>query len=252
LRKQNPPHKAPTSQTQPTVKNASADLQRSIRCNQMTIEEGFRERYRLADTPWDIGQPDFNLIEVVTKHPIPSCKALDIGCGTGDNSIWLAQNGFQVIGTDTSNIALKKAKEKASKTNIDCDFILVNFLKSKIEGAPFGFVFDRGCFHALSSQNDRRRFAQNVADHLEEAGLWLTLVGNADGHRQGFGPPQRTAGDIVSAVEPYFEVLSLTFGHFGSNRQNPPRAWICLIQKRHLSRLFLNLVGLGSGQANYP
>ena len=94
------------------------------------MEESFRERYRSGDTPWDIGQPDFNLVEVVTKHPIPSCKALDIGCGTGDNSIWLAQNGFQVIGTDTSNIALEKAKEKASKANVQCDFILVDFLKN--------------------------------------------------------------------------------------------------------------------------
>jgi len=33
---------------------------------------------------------------------------------------------------------------------------------------------------------------------LEEAGLWLTIVGNADEHRQGSGPPQRTAGDILS------------------------------------------------------
>jgi len=168
----------------------------------------------------------------VTKRPIPGCKALDIGCGTGDNSIWLAQNGFQVIGTDTSDIALEKAKEKASKANVECNFILVDFLKNEIEGAPFGFAFDRGCFHAFGSENDRRRFAQNVAAHLEEAGLWLTLVGNADEHRQGPGPPQRTAGDIVSAVEPYFEILSLTSGHFGSNRPNPPRAWICLMKKR--------------------
>jgi hypothetical protein len=36
----------------------------------MTVEERYRERYRSGDTPWDIGQPDFNLIEVVTKNPI--------------------------------------------------------------------------------------------------------------------------------------------------------------------------------------
>jgi methyl halide transferase len=200
----------------------------------MTIEESFRERYKSGNTPWDVGQPDFNLIEVVTQRPIPSCKALEIGCGTGDNSIWLAQNRFQVIGTDTSDIALEKAKEKASKTNVQCDFMLVDFLRGKVEGAPFGFVFDRGCFHAFSSENDRRTFAQNVAVHLEEAGLWLTLVGNADEHRQAPGPPQRTARDIVLAVEPYFEILSLSSGHFGSNRSNPPRAWKCLMLKRHV------------------
>jgi methyl halide transferase len=201
----------------------------------MTIEERYRERYKSGDTPWDVGQPDFNLIEVVTQKPIHSCKVLDIGCGTGDNSIWLAQNGFQVIGTDASDIALEKAKEKALKSNVECDFMLVDFLKNEIEGGPFGFVFDRGCFHSFSSENDRRRFARNVASHLEEAGLWLTIVGSADEHRRGSGPPQRTAGDIVSAVEPDFMVLSLTASHFGSNRPNPPRAWRCLMQKRHVT-----------------
>ncbi len=196
------------------------------------MEGSFRERYRSGNTPWDIGQPDFNLIEVVTKRPIPSCKALDIGCGTGDNSIWLGRNGFQVTGTDTSDIALEQAKEKASTANVECNFVLADILKNKVEDAPFGFVFDRGCFHAFGSEKDRRRFAQNVAAHLGEAGLWLTLVGNADEHRKGPGPPQRTAGDIVSAVELYFEILSLTSGHFGSNRPNPPRAWTCLMKKR--------------------
>jgi hypothetical protein len=60
----------------------------------MTSEDHFRERYKSGDTRWDIGQADFNLIEVVTATPIQSCKASDVGCGTGDNSIWLAQKGF--------------------------------------------------------------------------------------------------------------------------------------------------------------
>jgi len=200
----------------------------------MTVEERYRERYKSGDSPWDVGQPDFNLIEVVTKKPILSCKVLDIGCGTGDNSIWLARNCFQVVGIDTSELALERAKERASKANVECNFRPVDFLKDKIEAAPFGFVFDRGCFHSFSSESDRRSFAQHVATHLEEGGLWLTIVGNADEHRQGPGPPQRTAADIVLAVEPYFEVLSLTSSHFGSNRRNPPRAWRCLMQKRHL------------------
>ena len=201
----------------------------------MTVEKRYRERYKSGDTPWDIGQPDFNLIEVVTQRPILSCKVLDIGCGTGDNSIWLAQNRFRIVGTDTSEIALEKAKEKASKAHIECDFVHIDFLKNKIEGAPFGFVFDRGCFHSFDSENDRRRFAQNVANHLEEAGLWLTIVGNADEHRKGPSPPKRTARDIILAVEPYFEVLSLTSSHFGSNRPNAPRAWRCLMRKRHVT-----------------
>ena len=151
----------------------------------------YRERYKAGQTPLDVGRPDFNLIEVVTRHPVPPGKAMDIGCGTGDNALWLARNGFQVTGTDTAEIA-----------------------------------------HSFPSDNDRSRFARNVAAHLEEAGLWLTLVGSPDERRDGPGPPQRTAGDIVLAVEPFFEILALTSSHFESNRPNPPRAWRCLMQKR--------------------
>ena len=36
----------------------------------MTVEDRYPERYKSGDTPWDVGQPDFNLIEVVTKKPV--------------------------------------------------------------------------------------------------------------------------------------------------------------------------------------
>jgi hypothetical protein len=52
----------------------------------MTTEDRFKEMYKSGFTPWDIGKADFNLVEVVTQKPILSCKAIDIGCGTGDNS----------------------------------------------------------------------------------------------------------------------------------------------------------------------
>ncbi len=198
----------------------------------MTVEKGFKERYETRDTPWDIGKPDFNLIQTVTATPIKPCRALDIGCGTGDNAIWLSQQNFHVLGIDTSEIAIEKAKEKASKMNVKCTFIVTDILTSHVEGAPFGFAFDRGCFHSLNSDKERTTFAENVNSHLERDGLWLSLIGNADEQRHGPGPPQRTARDIVNSVEPCFEILSLVSSHFGSNRPNPPRAWVCLMRKR--------------------
>jgi 2-polyprenyl-3-methyl-5-hydroxy-6-metoxy-1,4-benzoquinol methylase len=127
----------------------------------VTVEGRYRERYESGDIPWEAGRPDFNLIDVVTRRPVPGCKALDIGCGAGDSSIWLARNHFQVTATDSSPVALQKAKEKASKAGVECDFGLADFFKSKIEAAPFGFIFDRGCFHSFDPEEDRSRFAGN-------------------------------------------------------------------------------------------
>ena len=176
----------------------------------MKNEKMFQERYKSGDTPWDFGYPDFNLVDVATQRPISACRALDIGCGTGDNAIWLAQNGFQVVGADVSDIALEKAREKAAKEKVSCTFVLADFLKRKIDGVPFGFVFDRGCFHTFDSMPDKKKFAQGVAAHLEHAGLWLTITGNADETGREQGPPQLTAGELVRAVERHFEILSLS------------------------------------------
>jgi len=198
----------------------------------MGVEDRFGERYREDSTPWDIGKADFNLVQTVTALPIDPCKVLDIGCGTGDNAIWLSQQHFDVVGIDTSEIALGKAREKSAEVKVSCTFEIANILKSLVSGAPFGFAFDRGCFHTLSSDAERRMFAEQVSRHLQRGGLWLSLAGNADEQRLTPGPPQRTARDIVTAVEPCFEILSLVSGHFGSNREHPPRAWVCLMRKR--------------------
>jgi len=97
---------------------------------------------------------------MVTKFPILVSKALDIGCGTGDNAIWLSKQGFMVIGCDLSEIAIEKAKEKASQANVKCTFHALDFLSNDIQGAPFDFVNDRGCFHLFHSDGDRTKYAE--------------------------------------------------------------------------------------------
>jgi SAM-dependent methyltransferase len=201
----------------------------------MAAKRRFQKMYERGYTPWDVGKPDFNLIQTITKTSIKPCKALDIGCGTGDNSLWLCRQGFRVLGIDESEIAIDKARAKALKSDVKCTFIVTDFLTGRIEGAPYGFAFDRGCFHALRSGKERKAFAEKIHAHVKKDGLWLSLIGSADEERHLPGPPQRTAGDIVEAVEPYFKILSLVASSFGSNRPNPPRAWVCLMQKRDLA-----------------
>jgi 2-polyprenyl-3-methyl-5-hydroxy-6-metoxy-1,4-benzoquinol methylase len=86
----------------------------------MSIEDHFRQAYEQGSTPWDIGKPDFNLMQTVTTTPIALCKALEIGCGTGDNAIWLSEQNFTVVGVDASEVAIEKARDKAAKANVRC------------------------------------------------------------------------------------------------------------------------------------
>ncbi len=195
-------------------------------------QEQFQKRYKEKTTPWDIGRADFNLIDIVSNRPIEKGKALDVGCGFGHNSLWLAQHGFLVTGVDVSEVALKQAEKNASEIGANCTFLSLDFLQEDVPGLPFNFIFDRGCFHSYDSDDERKRFAERVGYHLDKAGLWLSLIGSTDEPSRGPGPPRRSARDIVAAVEPSFEILSLTASHFDSNSQHPPRAWTCLMKKR--------------------
>ena len=198
----------------------------------MRREIDWNERYITGDLPWDTGKHDFNLSEIVTKRHIQPCKALEVGCGTGSNVIWLSLQGFSVTAVDITEIAIQLAIKKASEAGVKCKFYVRDFMKQKIVGAPFGFVFDRGCFHSFDSSIERSEYAKITHSYLKKDGLWLTLVGSADEPYRDPGPPQRSARDITKAVEPYFQVLSLYASHLDSNMQKPPKAWVCLMQKR--------------------
>jgi SAM-dependent methyltransferase len=199
----------------------------------MRDAEHFKQMYRAGEAPWDLGKPDANLIHAVTTTLIRPCRTLEIGCGTGDNAIWLAQQGFDVVAVDVSSIAIEQATAKAAKIGTKCDFLVLDIFRKNIEGGPFGFVFDRGFLHTIESDQVRKSFAETVSEYLDAGGLWLSLLGNADEVRRGSqGPPQRSARDIVNAVEPHFEILSLISVHFESRHVDPARAWVCMMRKR--------------------
>jgi len=183
--------------------------------------------------------PDSNLLEMVTGQPLATfpitpCKAMDVGCGTGDNAIWLAQQGFEVTACDVSPTAVEEARRRAKAAGAACSFRVLDFLEENVPDAPFGFVFDRGCLHSFDTKALREEFSRRVHSYLEDGGLWLNLTGSADAPPRDIGPPRLSAEELVTTVEPHFEIISLAAGHFRSNQPEPPEAWICLMRKRLL------------------
>jgi 2-polyprenyl-3-methyl-5-hydroxy-6-metoxy-1,4-benzoquinol methylase len=199
---------------------------------QAMSEHDYETMYCEGNTPWDHGSHDHNLADVIKTWSIEPCRVLDLGCGSGNNAIWLARNGFTVTGFDLAPTAIQQARRKAGKAGVEIIFQGGDFLERHVDGAPFDLVFDRGCLHSLPEAKDRALFAVNVSRHLADGGYWLSLIGNADGPEREIGPPRMTAAEIAAAIEPCFEILSLTSGVFGDDQEDPPRAWIAFMQKR--------------------
>lgn len=189
----------------------------------------WNDRYASGEPlPWDTGTPDPVLVEMIESHAIVPGRALEVGCGTGTNAIYLADHGFDVVGVDISPLAVDNARAKAHGR---CRFETVDFLSEAAPGGPFQFVFDRGCFHTFDEDHERARFAQAVARALVEGGVWLSLIGSTEGPRRETGPPRRSARDIMNAIEPSLEIVQFRASEFGVNEE-PLKAWLCLSRTR--------------------
>jgi len=77
---------------------------------------------RLGRTPWEIGERQ-EPVDLVTSQRLRSCRAIDLGCGTGANAVFLARHGFDVTSVDFSLVALAKATATAEAAGVAVRFV---------------------------------------------------------------------------------------------------------------------------------
>jgi SAM-dependent methyltransferase len=148
----------------------------------------FRIFYRIGFTPWD-GHPLAhslrNLIEGDGSPALPVGSALELGCGTGDTSIYLAKHGWHVTSVDFVPAALAKAKTKARAANALIDFRradVTQLSKAGVE-SDFALIVDNGCLHNMSD-SDRDAYVREVSA-VAAPGARLLIVAFVPGGRLG-------------------------------------------------------------------
>jgi cyclopropane fatty-acyl-phospholipid synthase-like methyltransferase len=142
-----------------------------------------------SGAPWDSGVPADELMELVQGGRVRVGRALDIGCGTGTNVLYLAEKGFDVTGVDISKVAVRKAAAKARERDLKCSFYVMNFLDTEAVSrifSTFDVVLDAGCFHSLSAQ-DRLRYKGSLKV-ISRAGSMYLLWCFLRGSRWSYGP----------------------------------------------------------------
>src|SRR5262249_10479614 len=144
----------------------------------MADVEHWERRYQQDDTPWDTGQPSSELVRVINEEKIEPCRAVELGCGTGTNAVWLAQQGFDVTGVDLAPLAIQRAEERARAAGAQVRFLAADVLNLPDLEVPFRFFFDRGCYHIVR-RIDAARYVKNVARITTPDMIGLVLAGNA-------------------------------------------------------------------------
>lgn len=128
--------------------------------------------------PWDIGGPQPSLTALLDDHP-PVSPVLDVGCGSGDLAIWMAQRGFQVVGIDFVEAAIVQARDKAAELAPEAarllDFQVADALRPSRLGRRFGAVVDSGFFHLFES-DQRDRFVDELAATVVPGGRYYLLA----------------------------------------------------------------------------
>ncbi len=194
------------------------------------------DRYKAGKEalPWDTGVPASELVEYFGSLSCVPKRALEIGCGTGTDAIWMAQQGVVVKAIDISPTAIESAKGKTKAAGVKVDFSVSDIVeKMPVSEAGVDFVFDRGVYHVMAPEQ-RAIFINRVAAALDKGGYWLCLAGSADQNRdpESLGPPQLKASDLIDNIEPKFEVMWLQRASFILPDGKPHLAWKALFKKR--------------------
>lgn len=177
---------------------------------------------------WDIGRPQPAIVRLEDAGRILG-SALDVGCGTGENALFLASRGHPVVGIDRVERALSKARAKAAERSLAAEFLTGNALALDRLGRTFDTAIDVGLFHTLED-DDRPRYAAALRTALLPDGRAFLLCWS-ERNPWGYGPRRVTRREIRETFEGEWRVTSVEAETLDSNlEQGRVHAWLAALE----------------------
>ncbi len=197
--------------------------------------EQFEQMYQ-DQAPWDTGRPQPAIIRLTEAGQIRG-SVLDVGCGTGENVLYVAAKGHESWGLDFVPVAIERAKAKAAQRGIDAHFLVGNALELSRLGRQFDTVIDCGLFHTFTDE-ERPVFVEGLGEVLRSGGL-LYIICFSDEEPGTEGPRRITQQEIRDAFQDVWKVKQIVPTRFesaelpGRMAVSPggPKAWLATIER---------------------
>lgn len=126
---------------------------------------------------WKIDQPPRELVDAVESGWFPKDqRVIDVGCGNGEVSRWLADQGLTVRGLDYSTAAIENCRRLSARQSNAPAFQFADLCQKNLRLEPAFSLIDRGCFHRIVGKL-RSIFAQNIARITVKDGHFLLIAG---------------------------------------------------------------------------
>ena len=179
---------------------------------------------------WDIGRPQREFVRLEEAGEIRG-SVLDAGCGTGEIALFLASRGHEVLGIDSSSVAIAKAKEKAGRRELDIEFRVHDALELWRLGRQFDTVIDSGLFHVFSDE-ERPLFVKSLASVLKAEGTYLMMC-FSNREPRGWGPRRISERRIRLTFDTGWNIEYIRPALFEANRPGgTAEAWLVSVRKQ--------------------
>lgn len=179
--------------------------------------------------PWDIGRPQ-GAVRCLAEAGQVRGAVLDVGCGTGENALYLAALGFSVTGVDTAEAAVRRAAAKARRRGLEASFAVHDALDLGSLGASFDTVVDSGLFHTFDD-GERLRFRAALATVLRPGGRYYMLCFSE--RETGSGGPRRVTKEEIRGLfdDGGFRVVRIDPALLETRGDGGRQAWLAAIER---------------------